>query len=372
LSSEVWKLIDENLIRSELDVLERAELWLERDQILEQMGLRARPGDNQYTHKANEMISPPVKTTLELAKEVGYNERTFQQGKQIAKSIVPELKEAIKGTRVAESTTALLKVARAGKKEREKAEKAEKAALEAKAKRKQTEVERQEQLASDERAKQKELQLVALRNVAAEREAKSAVKEAQPDIQQQEEKNSIASAKMLTIQPGDQWLLEQHLVYCGDTSSDEFINILPSNAALAIATPSPTWDHDYLVDEARVVAVLRSEGYIHEFCARHQMPFRFELLLGDLYVGIFSHQSISKPQNSIGISGVEGIVAYLVSMYTTASNFVIAPFLRHGEVLITCERMGRICFAGDENPELVRTTVARWQRWTGKQATKMD
>lgn len=64
----------------------------------------------------------------------------------------------------------------------------------------------------------------------------------------------------------------------------------------AIATPSPTWDHDYLVDEARVVAVLRWEGYIHEFCARHQMPFRFESLLGDLYVGIFSHQPISKPQ----------------------------------------------------------------------------
>ena len=76
--------IDENLIRSELDTLERAELWLERDQILEQMGLRARTGENQYTKKGSESISPPAKTTLELAKEVGYTERTFQQGKQLS------------------------------------------------------------------------------------------------------------------------------------------------------------------------------------------------------------------------------------------------------------------------------------------------
>lgn len=32
--------IDENLIRNELEPLERSELWLERDQILARMGLR--------------------------------------------------------------------------------------------------------------------------------------------------------------------------------------------------------------------------------------------------------------------------------------------------------------------------------------------
>jgi ParB family chromosome partitioning protein len=59
-----------------------------------------------------------------------------------------------------------------------------------------------------------------------------------------------------------------------------------------------------------------------------------------------------------------------VNLYTKPSNFVIAPFLGHGEVLITCEKMGRICFAGDENPELVNRAIARWQTWTGKQAEK--
>lgn len=354
--------IDENLVRSEPDALERAELWWEREQILEQMGLRARPGDNQYTRKGSERISLPVKTTLELAKEVGYTERTVQQGKQIVKSIAPEVKKAIKGTPIAESPTMLLRIARAGKEERERAEKAEKAAQKALASRKQEEAKRQTELAYEERTKQKELQMVALQSVKAEKEAKSATKEFQIEVQQSD---------VFSIQPGEQWLLERHLVYCSDTSSDEFIASLPSSAALAITTPTSIWNHDYLIDEARVVAVLRSEGNIHEFCKRHQMPFRFELLIGELYVAIFSHQLILKPHKPIAIEGIEGIVSYLVSLYTNQGNFVIAPFVGHGEVLIACERTGRICFAGDENPELVKSAIARWQKWTGKQITKM-
>ncbi len=362
--------IDENLIRSELDTLERAELWLERDQILEQMGLRARTGENQYTQKGSESISPPAKTTLELAKEVGYTERTFQQGKQIARSIVPEVKQVIKGTPIAKSTTALLKVARAGGEERKSAEKAQKAAKEALAKREQEEAQRQTQIEAEARARQKQLQLVAVYSSAAEREAKLAVKEVKTEVQQQASENPTAFADLSSINVGDEWLLERHLVYCGNTNSEEFIDRLPSNAALAIATPAPIWNHDYLVDEASVVAVLREGGNIHQLCNRHQMRFRFELLIGELYVGIFSHQSIPVPEKPIGISGVEGIVAYLVSLYTNQGNFVISPFLGHGEVVITCEKMGRICFAGDENPELVRRAIGRWQNLTGKQALK--
>ncbi len=363
--------IDENLIRSELDALERAELWLERDQILERLGLRAKPGDNQYKHKGSEIISPPSKTTLELAKEAGYTERTFQQGKQIAKSIVPEVKEVIRGTPIAKSPTALLKVARAGTKESALAKQAEKAAQEAKRRREQEEAQRQAKLATEAKARQKELQLVALQSVVAEKEAKLAVKKVQLGVQQQEIEKPAASAKLPTIQVGSEWILDRHLIYCGDTASEEFIKRLPSDAALAIATVSSTWNHDYLVDEAHVVAVLRSEGYIHQLCSRHQMPFRFELMIGDIYVAIFSHQSISKPHKPIEIEGVEGIVAYLVSLYTKPSNFIIAPFLGQGEVLITCERMGRICFAGEENPELVNRALMRWQKWTGKQFKKM-
>ncbi len=363
--------IDENLIRSELDALERAELWLERDRILERLGLRARPGDNQYTRQGGETISPPPKTTLELAKEAGYTERTFQQGKQIAQSIVPEVKQVIRGTPIAQSPTALLKVARAGSKELQKAKQAEKAARDAQARREQEEAQRQAQLAAEARRQQKELQLVVLQSVAAQKEAKLATKKVQSRTQQQPTETPVGSANPPRMQVGDECILDRHLIYCGDTSNAEFINRLPSDAALAIATLSSTWNHDYLVNEARVVAVLRCEGYVHEFCRFHQMPFRFEFMLGDTYVAIFSHQSLSKPQKPVGIEGVEGIVGYLLSLYTQPSNFVIAPFVGQGEVLLACEKMGRICFAGDGNSERVERAIARWQKWTGKEAKKM-
>ncbi|MBR8839058.1 MAG: ParB N-terminal domain-containing protein [Stigonema ocellatum SAG 48.90 = DSM 106950] len=362
--------IDENLIRNELEPLDRAQLWLEREQILERLGLRAKPGDNQHTLKGSASISPPPKTTLELAKEVGFSERTFQQGKQIAKDITPEVKEIIKDTPLAKSTTDLLKVARAGSKERTSAEQAEQARQQALAKGEHEVAERLGKLAAQARGKQKELQMEAYKSALAQKEAKSIRKQVQSQVEQPMKKSNVA-AHQLGVKVGEEWILGRHLVYCGDTSGKEFVKLLPGNAALAIATLSQTWNHDYLVHEARVVAVLRSEGNIYEFCSRNRMPFQYELVLGNIYVGIFSQHSISKPQTAINVEGVEGIVPYLLNLYTSTNNFVISPFMAHGEILIACERMGRSCFIGDENPELVARGIIRWQNWTGKQSQKM-
>ncbi|MEA5580677.1 ParB N-terminal domain-containing protein [Nodularia harveyana UHCC-0300] len=352
--------IDENLIRNELEPLERSELWWERDQILERMGVRAKVGDNQYTGKGGETVSPPLKRTLELAKEVGYSERTFQHGKQIAKSIHAEVKEIIKGSPIAESPTALLKIARAGSKERLLAEESERNWELAQARGDEAELPRLAELGLSARKKQKELQILAYNSVMAQREAKLALKKGQrqPEV-------SVASDE-LGVRVGEEWMLGRHLVYCDHTASSEFRNLLPSDAALAIATLSEKWEHNYLIDEARVVAVIRSQGHIYDFYRHSQMPFQYELILGNLYVGIFSHQSISQPQTPINIDGVEGIVNYLINLYTHPNNFVIAPFMGNGEILIACERMGRICFIGDENPQFVNRGIMRWQQWTGK------
>lgn len=362
--------IDENLIRSELDALERAELWLERDRILEDMGLRAKAGDNQHTLRGSETISPPVRTTLELAKEVGYTDRTFQQGKQIARSIVPEVKELIRNTEIAQSPTTLLKIARAGNTERKLAEQAEKAAQEARAKKLKAESETQAKLAAEARSRQQELQLVALKAASAAKEAKSRAKNAQSGVSTSKECKGKSSFDLPYIYPGEEWVLGRHSIYLGCTHDAEFVRFLPSNARFAIAIPSSTWHHDYLIDEADVVAVVLTEGKIHEFCRQHRMPFRFEWMLDDVYVAIFSHRESAKPQVTFEVQGIEGVVAYLIGAYTQPGNFVISPCLGHGEVLIACEKMGRTCFAGDADPELVARAIARWQAWTGKQATK--
>ncbi|GAP94850.1 ParB/RepB/Spo0J family partition protein [Leptolyngbya sp. NIES-2104] len=357
--------IDENLIRNELDALERSELWLERDSILDRMGLRARAGDNQFTQRGGETNSPPPKTTVELAQEIGYTERTFQQGKQIARDIVPEVKTLIRGTSAAKSPKALLQVARAGGEERKQAEQAERAAKQAEAKRLRAEAAKQARIAEEARAKQKELQIMALQSVEAEKVAKSTRKAATKE-------SIVVKTAKRNLQWGDTWLLKRHLVYYGETTSEGFRDCLPSNAALAIVPPQVDWNHDFLADEARVVAVLRTQGGIHQFCRIHQLPFQFELLIGDLYLGLFSHHSLLKPEQPLGIEGIEAIVSYLVSLYTKPGHFVLNPGLGNGEVLMTCERMDRVCFAGETAPELVNRALDRWQTWTGAAPEKTD
>jgi ParB family transcriptional regulator, chromosome partitioning protein len=365
--------IDENLIRNELEALERSELWLERDQILERMGLRARPGDNQYTLRGGEPNSPPVKTTVELAREAGYTDRTFQQGKQIARDIAPEVKKVLRGTPTAKSPKALLTVARAGSEERKRAEQAEQAMRAAESEQHAIEVERQAKIAAEARAKQTDLQLVALYSTEAQKVARQATKKSQRKAV--DGKAVAAPISFPGSQPGDEWLLERHLVYCGDTTGQEFLDCLPSDAALAIATPHALWQHDYLVQEARTVAVVCSEGNIHQLCHHHRMPFQFEFLVGKLYIAMFSEKPLLKPEHIIdldGIQGIEGVVTYLISLYTRPGHFVINTGVGEGEVLIACERLGRTCFAGDERPEHIDRAIARWQKWTGKQAEKLD
>lgn len=367
--------IDENLIRSELEALERAELWLERDRILEQMGLRARRGDNQHTQKqlGRAINARPLKTTVELAREAGYTKRTFQQGKQIAKSIVPEVKSLIKGTPIAESPTKLLKLAKAGQAERERAEQAEIAAQQAETAQQLKEAAQQARIAQEARVKQRELQLAALQDLMLDRSQKLTVKGSQPKLPtlaaETIAKENFSAA--IKIKANEQWLLYRHLVCCGDTTSNQFRNSLPSHAALAIAYSTLPWQHDYLIDEARVVAVLRPAGHIDQFCKLHRMPIRFELLIAGLYVAICSRQPIPAPQAPIDIQDVTGVVEFLVAAYTNSGNFVLAPAIGEGEILMACERMHRICFVGDPDPVRVSRTIARWQVLTDKQPQKI-
>ncbi|WP_414621982.1 ParB N-terminal domain-containing protein [Calothrix sp. CCY 0018] len=368
--------IDENLIRNELEPLERGRLVLEREKILVKLGMRAKAGDNQYTLKASEnggeIISPPPKTTQELAKQAGYSERSWQHDKQIARDIAPKIQKIIQKTPIADKKITLLSIARTGRKERILAEKALKAYEVAKNKGNYEEAEREAKIAAKLRAQQEELQLQAFHSAMAELEAKSGTKKEQQRVEQPKILNSLIFNQESPSLIGDKWTLgNRHLVYYGDTAQKDFIRLLPSNAALAIATFSDVWNHDYLVDEASVVAVLRSENNIYQFCSTTRMNFQYELLLGKIYVGIFSREAISKPQIPVNLDNVEGIIQYLINMFTTQNNYVIAPFMGNGEILMACEKMRRVCFIGDENLDSIRSGISRWGRWMDKQPEKI-
>jgi len=100
--------IDENLMRNDLTVLEQGEHLQRRNEILEAMGKRREVG----RYPSNDEIVSPLKTTEDIAKEVGLSKRSAQQRTQIARDIVPEVKELIRDTPIADSTTQLLELAR--------------------------------------------------------------------------------------------------------------------------------------------------------------------------------------------------------------------------------------------------------------------
>ena len=87
--------IDENLIRNELDAISIGEYANRRDEILKELAMRAKSGDNRHT-KSRGAVSAPLKTTADIAKEIGTSERTLQENKQLARNLDPEVKKAVR------------------------------------------------------------------------------------------------------------------------------------------------------------------------------------------------------------------------------------------------------------------------------------
>lgn len=95
--------IDENLIRNDLTVLEQGEHLARRQELI---GF-SRGGDRRSNYN-----DYSLKTTSEIAKEIGLSEQSVYKRMQAARNIVPEVKEAIRNTEIANSTTQLLELAR--------------------------------------------------------------------------------------------------------------------------------------------------------------------------------------------------------------------------------------------------------------------
>ena len=86
--------IDENLVRHELHFIDMGELAIRRDEILEQLGERAKVGQGRPSK--NSAGSALLKTTAVLAGEMGMKKRTLQQLKQLVSALIPEAKDIIR------------------------------------------------------------------------------------------------------------------------------------------------------------------------------------------------------------------------------------------------------------------------------------
>lgn len=207
--------------------------------------------------------------------------------------------------------------------------------------------------------------------------------------------------------PGEWWRLGRHLLYCGDTSAEEFRSALP-RAALAFADPPYgagvdewdgefRWDHDYLADAADVVAVTPGIVSIFEFARRTTMPYRWSLAtwitngmargavgFGNwIYTALFAHGSVHRKAqdfqkcsidlSALGETSHKGrkpaeYVSWLVETFSEEGDTVIDPFGGSGTTLLVAERLGRTCVMGEIRPEFCAEIVARWERSAGDEA----
>src|SRR5262249_38167042 len=109
--------IDENLIRNELTVLERAEHLKRRKEVYEALYPEATAGQSKARgmnralgHNVSKIISPTF--TADTAKKTGVTRRTIQQDLQIATRLDEAVKAQIRATPLADDKTELLRLAR--------------------------------------------------------------------------------------------------------------------------------------------------------------------------------------------------------------------------------------------------------------------
>jgi ParB family chromosome partitioning protein len=104
--------IDENLCRNDLSPLERAEHGAERERIIAAAELRAVSGGDGRPKKTPDTVSGVTKkTTADIGAELGVSGRTVQRDAKIA-AIPQGIRDAIRNTPVADSTTQLLELAK--------------------------------------------------------------------------------------------------------------------------------------------------------------------------------------------------------------------------------------------------------------------
>lgn len=222
-----------------------------------------------------------------------------------------------------------------------------------------------------------------------------------------------------TIAPGQLWQLGRHLLYCGDSSSQRFVDSTkgdratfafadpPYNAGVAQWDIDFTWGHDYLIDSAPIVAVTPGISAIKSFMRTTKMPYKWSMsywidngmtrgALGFgnwIYVALFTEGSLYRNTQDlvrvvededmmqrISITGGDhddfkhkgrkplAMMTHIVELFTKPDEVVIDPFLGTGTTLIACEDTGRICIGAEENLEFCGSIIKRWERRTGKEA----
>ena len=97
--------IDENIQRNPLNHLEFCSHIIRREELMDDLGLLYRRGDNRHTRDETKL------TTKDLAKSIGLSERPYQLRKQLS-NIHPEVHDLLVETEWADSLSDLVQLSR--------------------------------------------------------------------------------------------------------------------------------------------------------------------------------------------------------------------------------------------------------------------
>ena len=103
--------IAENAKRNDFSVLEKAEQLHRYGEILEELGLRTKQGDNQFLTGGDNIVTT-LKTTADVAADMGLKEREAQRRSQIVRNLDEEVKDTIRYTPLGNNVSQLLELAR--------------------------------------------------------------------------------------------------------------------------------------------------------------------------------------------------------------------------------------------------------------------
>lgn len=103
--------IDENLMRRELNALDRAIFLLERKEVHERLHPETRHGGDRRAIKSQSLRLDPKRFTAEVADKIGLSERAVQTAIQLATNLDREAAKLLRGTPMANNQNALMKLA---------------------------------------------------------------------------------------------------------------------------------------------------------------------------------------------------------------------------------------------------------------------
>lgn len=262
--------------------------------------------------------------------------------------------------------------------------------------------ERAKQL-KEEEAKRKAEELKKAEEEKRLEEEKKRIEEEQRKID--EEKNRIK------CEVGTWYKLGEHLLYCGSNEDDSFKDMLKEHpASFAFADPpynadaaewdsNFTWSHDWLIDNAPIVAVTPGIVSIKDFMAVTHMPYvwsvacwidngmtRGALGFGNwIYVALFARDKVFRNSQDFLRVSIENsetketdhkgrkpfeLVDWLISKFTKENDYIIDPFLGSGTSLLVAEGLPkkRKCIGAEINPGFCNEIIKRWEAVSKKKA----